>query len=279
MQSRFGSFSISALNKMRALMLIFLTCCVYLEIVSGLKSSTKGATQGLTKFQPSDINRDGGSVLDIRGGVNMSCVRLRCHWTLRNDQLSNDLLQASDNAKVHLKDIDFITKSSGEHDPRDTRNLNSPSFSSSSRCNIDWSSHSIYWNPTICRENISSGICHQNLTFIENIFCSFIRDEKELGYVYLWQFQTWINAFRLGLCTKGFLIIFVHRIQHLCCIFFLCIFKILDLFSTYPKHAHFARRTMSLYNLMKMKIDNILYTCFIFSGMYADSSVFTSSIW
>jgi hypothetical protein len=56
-------------------MLIFLTCCVYFEYVSGLKSSSKGAAQGLPKYQPSDINRDGDSVLDIRGGVDMFCLR------------------------------------------------------------------------------------------------------------------------------------------------------------------------------------------------------------
>ena len=90
-------------------MLIFLTCCVYFEYVSGLKSSSKSGAQGLPKLQPSDINRDGGSVLDIRGGVDMFCLRLRSECVILNRQLLDELLHAFKNTFVHFTGINFIT--------------------------------------------------------------------------------------------------------------------------------------------------------------------------
>ena len=75
MLSRTGLFSNTALNNMRALILILLVCCVLFEHVSGLKSPTKTVGTGLPKFQESegfgsvDSKRE---MLEIRGGKDVS---------------------------------------------------------------------------------------------------------------------------------------------------------------------------------------------------------------
>lgn len=74
MLSRTGLLSNTALNNMRALILILLVCCVLFEHVSGLKSPTKTLGTGLPKFQESeglgavDSRRE---MLEIRGGMNV----------------------------------------------------------------------------------------------------------------------------------------------------------------------------------------------------------------
>ena len=70
-----GLFSNTALNNMRALILILLVCCVLFEHVSGLKSPTKTVGSGLPKFQESeglgafDSRKE---MLEIRGGKDVS---------------------------------------------------------------------------------------------------------------------------------------------------------------------------------------------------------------
>ena len=73
MQPRLGLFLIVALNNMRALLLLLLTCCIYFAYVDGLKSSSKVMGPGLSKYQTSDIlavtdGSNSASILDIRGG-------------------------------------------------------------------------------------------------------------------------------------------------------------------------------------------------------------------
>ena len=73
MQSRLSFFSIAALNNMRALMLIFLTCCVYFELVNGIKAGTKVAGNSFSKFAEADVlgkvmDRNTQAMLDLKGG-------------------------------------------------------------------------------------------------------------------------------------------------------------------------------------------------------------------
>ena len=72
MQPRLGFFTTAALNNMRALILIFLTCCIYFDLVNGVKASVKSPGPVFSKLAESDVfsgvKDTKTAMLDLKGG-------------------------------------------------------------------------------------------------------------------------------------------------------------------------------------------------------------------